>query len=366
MRKILTIAVALAAAFAVAACGSDNKSSSSTATGPDVNAKGEGQLDMVNWEGYADPSFTKGFEQATGCKVNSVPAGTSDEMFTKFTSGGGGQYDLVSPSGDASLRLIKAGAVAPLDTAKLVNFKSLAPNLQSPAFNTVDGKNYGLSFMWGANVLIYNADKIKTAPTSWAAIYDPQYKGKITVPDNPIQIADPALQFFGQQDPYALSQETLQKVQQKLTQQRPLVKKYWVLATDFESLFKSGDAIIGAGWPLMTNDLRKAGMNVKEVLPREGVTGWSDSWMLAKNAKHPICAYKWMNYVTSPATQAKVAAVTNYSPANLKACAAVGPQRCKELHITDPRYYGTIKYWQYPIAPTNYRQWTDAWAQVRG
>ena len=118
MRKMLTIAVALSAAFAVAACGSDNKSSSSTVTGPDVNAKGEGQLDMVNWEGYADPSFVKDFEKATGCNVNSVPAGTSDEMFTKFTSGGGGQYDLVSPSGDASLRLIKSGAVAPLDTSK--------------------------------------------------------------------------------------------------------------------------------------------------------------------------------------------------------------------------------------------------------
>jgi len=365
VRRILVVAVALATAFAVAACG-DSGSSKSTATGPDVNAKGEGQLNIVNWEGYADPSFAKTFEQQTGCKVNSVPAGTSDEMFTKFTSGGGGQYDLVSPSGDASLRLIKAGAVAPLDTSKLTNFKDLAPNLQSPAFNTVDGRNYGLSFMWGANVLIYNADKIKQPPTSWAAIYDPQYKGQITVPDNPIQIADPALQFFGQKDPYAISADTLKQVQTKLTQQRPLVKKYWVLATDFESLFKSGDAIIGAGWPLMTNDLKASGLNVKEVLPKEGVTGWSDSWMVAKNAKHPICAYKWMNYVTSPPVQAKVAKVTNYTPANLKTCAVVGPAQCKALHITDPKYYGTIKYWQYPIAPTNYRQWTDAWAQVKG
>ena len=74
----------------------------------------------------------------------------------------------------------------------------------------------------------------------------------------------------------------------------------------------------------MTNDLKKAGMNVKEVLPKEGVTGWSDSWMLSKNAKHPICAYKYMNYVTSPATQAKVADVTGYSPANTKTCAVVG------------------------------------------
>jgi putative spermidine/putrescine transport system substrate-binding protein len=366
----------LAIAATIAACGSDDKSSSTssggggststTSSGPDVNQKGEGKLNMVIWEGYADKSFANAFTKQTGCKVNAVPAGTSDEMFTKFRSGGGGQYDLVSPSGDASLRLIKSGAAAPLDTAKLTNFSDLAPQLQAPDFNTVEGKHYGLSFMWGANVLIYNKDKIKTPPTSWADLYSQKYKGKITVPDNPIQIADVALQFEGAQDPYAIDQATLDKVKSKLKQQRPLVRKYWVLASDFESLFKSGDAVIGAGWPLMTNDLRKAGMNVGEVLPKEGVTGWSDSWMLSTKAQHPICAYKWMNYVTSPKVQKQVADVTAYSPANQKTCEVVGAKQCKALHIRDQKYYDTIKYWQTPIDPTNYRQWSDAWAEVRG
>src|SRR3954469_4316678 len=273
MKQLLGLIALLVAAAALAACGSDDSSDSSTAKGPDLNKKGEGQVNMVIWEGYADKSYANQFEKQTGCKVNAVPAGTSDEMFTKFRSGGGGQYDLVSPSGDASLRLIKSGAVAPLDKTKLTNFSDLAPQLQSPDFNTVDGKNYGLSFMWGANVLIYNKDKIKQAPTSWSTIYDPKYKGRITVPDNPIQIADPALQFVKAQNPYALSTQQLDQVKAKLKQQRPLVKKYWVLATDFETLFKNGDAVLGAGWPLMTNELRKAGMNVGEVLPKEGVTG---------------------------------------------------------------------------------------------
>jgi putative spermidine/putrescine transport system substrate-binding protein len=369
MKQLLGLVALLVSCAALAACGgSDNGDSGGGggANGPDLSQKGEGQLNMVIWEGYADKSFANQFEKDTGCKVNAVPAGTSDEMFTKFRSGGGGQYDLVSPSGDASLRLIKSGAVAPLDKSKLTNFNDLAPQLQSPEFNTVDGKNYGLSFMWGANVLIYNKDKIKTAPTSWADLYSPKFKGKITVPDNPIQIADVALQFGGTDKPYALSQDQLDAAKKKLEQQRPLVRKYWVLATDFESLFKSGDATLGAGWPLMTNDLRKAGMNVGEVLPKEGVTGWSDSWMLSAKAKHPICAYKWMNYVTSPQTQAKVADVTAYSPANQKTCEVVGAKRCKELHIRDQKYYGTIKYWQTPVSPTNYRQWSDAWAEVRG
>jgi putative spermidine/putrescine transport system substrate-binding protein len=367
LRPFLTL-TAVVALLGVAACGDDDKKGggSSGAAGPDVTKPGEGQLDMVIWEGYADPSYVKGFEKQSGCKVNAVPAGSSDEMYTKFRSGGGGQYDLVSPSGDASLRLIKSGAVAPLDTSKLTNFDNLAPQLQSPDFNTVDGKNYGISFMWGADVLIYNADKIKTAPDSWADLYDAKYKGKITVPDNPIQIADVALQFFDAENPYAIDQATLDKVRSKLLAQRGLVRKYWVLASDFEQLFKSGDAIIGAGWPLMTNDLKKAGLNVAEVLPKEGVTGWSDSWMLSAKAKNPICAYKYMNYMTSPEVQAKVADVTAYSPANLKTCPVVGDARCKALHITDTTYYDTIKYWETPTAPTTYRDWTDTWAEVRG
>jgi len=373
VRRLFLIAALIAGVFAIAACGSDSNdkksttaAGASTVKGPDINAKGEGQLNMVIWEGYSDESYVKGFEAETGCKVKAVFAGSSDEMFTKFNAGGGGQYDLASFSGDASLRAIKSGSVAQLDVSKLTNFKDVAPQLQSPEFNTVDGKQYGLSFVWGANVLIYNKDVITTAPDSWSVLYDPQYKGKITVPDNPIQIADVALQFEGAASPYAIDQATLDKVTAKLKEQRSLVKKYWVLATDFEDLFKSKAAVLGAGWSLMTNDLKKAGLNVAEVIPKEGVTGWSDSWMLSKNAAHPICAYKYMNYVTSPKVQAQVTDVTGYTPANLKSCPVVGEERCNALHITDASYYSKIKYWETPTQPTNYKQWADAWATVKG
>jgi putative spermidine/putrescine transport system substrate-binding protein len=366
VRGPIALVVTMVALWGLAACGGDNNDKSSSATGPNINAQGEGRLNIVAWEGYTDPSWVKTFEKQTGCNVNAVYAGSSDEMFTKFRSGGGGQFDLASFSGDASVRAIRSGSVATLDKSKLSNFDNLAKQLQSPSFNSADGKQYGMSFMWGANVLIYNTKAFPTPPDSWSVIYDPKNKGKITVPDNPIQIADPALQFFGAQDPYAISQGTLDQVKNKLKQQRDLVRKYWVLATDFEQLFKSGDATLGAGWPLMTNDLKKAGVPVAEVIPKEGVTGWSDSWMLAKNAKNPICAYKYINYVTTPDVQKQVADVTGYSPANTKTCAVVGPARCKDLHITDNHYYDTIKYWQTPVKPTDYRQWTDAWGEVKG
>ena len=109
-------------------------------------------------------------------------------------SGGGGQYDMVSASGDASLRLIYGKDVRPRSNVNLIpDSKNFITPFKSPANNTVDGKHYGVSLQWGPNTLIYNTKTVTQAPTSWAAIYDPKYKGKVTVPDNPIQIADAAL-----------------------------------------------------------------------------------------------------------------------------------------------------------------------------
>ncbi len=125
--------------------------------------------------------------------------------------------------------------------------------------------------------------------------------------------------------------------------------------------------MIGAGWPLMTNDLKKAGMNVKEVLPKEGVTGWSDSWMLSKNAKHPICAYKYMNYVTLADDAGQGRGRDGLQPREPEDLRSRRSERCKDLHITRRRTTTTrSSTGQTPVQPTNYRQWTDAWAEVKG
>src|SRR5690606_38409793 len=184
----------------------------------------------------------------------------------------------------------------------------------------------GLSYEWGPNVLLWNTDKIKTAPTSWAAIYDAQYKGKISVPDNPIQIADAALYLakkdpgLGITDPYALTSRQLDAAVELLKQQRPLVKKYWALASDEIELFKNGDVIIGAAWPYQTITLKAAGAKVEDTIPAEGATGWADSWMLSAKSRHVNCAYKWMAWVSTPQVQAEQALFFGETPANMKAC----------------------------------------------
>ncbi len=220
-----------------------------------------GTLNMIAWEGYTQPQWVKPFETSSGCKVNAKYAGSSDEMVTLMRSGGGGQYDMVSASGDASLRLIYGRTCRPSTRPRSRTSRTSCKTFQSPPNNTVDGKHYGISLQWGPNTLLYNTKKVTPAPTSWAAIYDAKYKGLVTVPDNPIQIADAALYLMktkpalGITDPYELNADQFDAAIALLKQQKPLIKKYWALASDEIDLFKNGDAVIGASWPYQTNTL---------------------------------------------------------------------------------------------------------------
>jgi putative spermidine/putrescine transport system substrate-binding protein len=386
MRKVrarLVVLGAVAAALAVPAAGVG-----STQGLPTTIGKGEGALNLIEWPAYSDPSFAKRFEQETGCKIRRKDAGSSNEMVALMRAGGGGgggQWDLVSASGDASLRLIYGGDVQPVNVNLIPSWKDFLPAFKSPPHNTVKGVHYGVSVQWGPNTLIYNAKVVKPAPTSWGAIYSPRYKGRITVPNNPIQIADAALYLsktkpsLGIKDPYELTKAQLDAAVSLLKEQKPLLKRYWNSATDEIQDFKSGDVVIGAGWPYQTLQLQAAKAPIKETIPREGTTGWADTWMLAKRAPHPNCAYLWMRYVTTPQVEAKQALVFGETPVNPKACPIMNrlqPGSCAQYHLNAPASYSrSIRFWKTPIAQCgwkpgsgcmDYNAWQRAWAQVTG
>jgi putative spermidine/putrescine transport system substrate-binding protein len=370
-------------AVAVTACGSSS-SSSSTAGLPTKIGPGEGQLNLVAWEGYTQPEWVKPFEKQTGCKVHAKFAGSSDEMVTLMRQGGGSQYDMVSASGDASLRLIRGGEAQPMNPDLVPEWKNFFPQLQSPIHNTVDGKHYGFSVQWGPNTLLYNTKSVTPAPTSWSAIYGPKYKGQVTVPANPIQIADAALYLsktqpnLGISDPYELTEAQLNAAANLLKQQRPLIKKYWALASDEVELFKNGDVTIGAAWPYQYSQLIGAKEPVKQIIPSEGATGWADTWMLSAHPKDPNCAYNWVNWVSSPKVQAEQAISYGETPVNTKACPfmeKIEKGSCSLYHADAPSaYFDTIKFWKTPIAECgngqndcmDYSKWQQKWTEVTG
>jgi len=379
---LLLGAVLAVMAVGVSACGSSSSSTASSTLPTSVGA-GEGELNLIAWEGYAQPEWVKPFEKSTGCVVHSKYAGSSDEMVALMRQAGG-QYDMVSASGDASLRLIRGGNVQEMNVALVPEWKNFIPQLQSPPHNTVNGKHYGISLQWGPNTLLYSTKSVQPAPTSWAAIYSPQYKGQVTVPNNPIQIADAALYLsktqpaLGITDPYELTEAQLNAAVKLLKEQRPLIKKYWALASDEIELFKNGDVVVGAAWPYQTNTLQADKVPVKDLIPVQGATGWADTWMLATGAKHPNCAYKWVNWVSSPKVQAEQAISYGETPANTKACALMeGIQKgsCTVYHANAPSaYFDSIKFWKTPVPECgngqnncmDYSAWQQKWTEATG
>ena len=343
-----------------------------------------GTLNMIAWEGYTQPQWVTPFQKSTGCQVHAKYAGSSDEMVTLMRSGGGSQYDMVSASGDASLRLIYGHDVQTVDPSKVPDFKNFGKAFQSPPNNTVAGKHYGISLQWGPNTLLYNTKVVKPAPTSWSVIYGPKYKGKVTVPDNPIQIADAALYLMktqpslGIKDPYELNSNQFTATINLLKRQKPLIKAYWGLAGQEINMFKNGDAVVGASWPYQTNTLQADKAPVKDLIPKEGATGWLDTWMVSAHTKNIDCAYKWLAWVSTPKVQAQQAIYFGETPVNSKACSimnTLSKGSCAQYHANAPlKYFKQIYFWKTPIADCgngkkdcmDYTKWQQAWTQLKG
>jgi putative spermidine/putrescine transport system substrate-binding protein len=380
-----------AALLALCACGS------STPPGPSIlpqpptaklhpqNSIGqaEGQLNLVAWTGYADDSWAKPFTDQTGCKITATYARSSAEMLALMKDGGAGQWDMVSASGEAGLRLIYNGDVKPMNPDLIPDWKDFTSYFKNPPFNSINDVHYGISVQWSPNALLFSTQKFPNAPTSWNVIYDPANKGLITVPDSPMQIADAALYLMrsnptlGITDPYELTQKQFDASINLLKRQRPLIRQYWATSTDEVGLFQRGDVFVGSASVYQTAYLKTAGVPVGDTIPNEGATGWADTWMLATKAKHPNCAYSWAKYVSTPRIQAEQAVLLGETPVNPKACGEMEGLRSGScgVHHADATaaYIESIKFWKTPLATCpngaaaciSYEQWVPAWASVK-
>ncbi len=367
-----------------------------------VGGPGEGALNIIIWAGYAEDGSTNkeydwihAFQDATGCQVQTKIGNTSDEMVTLLRQGGGSVYDGVSASGDATNRLIANGDVAAIEPTQIPGFGDVAPFLQDAPHYVVDGKHYGVPHGWGGNSLMYRTDLVTPAPASWNVVFDPtasqpyQSPPTITAYDSPIYIADAALYLkatdpsLGITDPYELTQEQLDAAVNLLKQQHPWVGKYWALYSDEIDNFKSGATVVGTTWPYQVNALKGEGVKVEAVVPKEGMTGWADTWMMSSHAQHPNCMLKWMAWMITPEVQAQVAENFGEAPANPKACkyldAGYGPYQLKDFctlySVNDPAFYGNIAFWKTPLPDcgdsrgqtcTDYSVWTQKWTEIKG
>jgi putative spermidine/putrescine transport system substrate-binding protein len=393
-------AVAAAAALALTACGSSTDTGSGGgATGaggfqvPDLKplaALGtpEGKVSVLAWPGYVEDGSTDptvdwvtDFEKESGCQVTVKTFGTSDEAVQLMRTG---QYDVVSASGDATLRLIAGGDVEPVNTSLVSNYADIFESLKNQPWNSVDGQMYGIPQGRGANLLMYRTDAVTPAPDSWSAVFDQAsaQKGKVTAYDSPIYIADAALYLMattpalGIKDPYALDEKQLAAAVDLLKAQAPNVSEYWSDYLKEVQAFKSGSTTVGTTWQFIANLAQSEKVPVEAVLPKEGATGWSDTWMVGAKSQAKTCAYKFIDHIVSPKTNAAVAEWFGEAPSNKKACDETSdPKFCDTFHAEDEDYFSKVRYWNTPIEAcldgrtdvkcTDYAAWTKAWTEVR-
>jgi putative spermidine/putrescine transport system substrate-binding protein len=352
---------------------------------------GEGQVDIVAWPGYIERGesdaaydWVTQFEKDSGCKVTVKTAATSDEMVTLMNQGG---FDLVTASGDASLRLVAGGKVQPVNVDLIKSWSTVDDRLKDAPWYTVDGKRYGVPYQWGPNVLMYSTDAFKDQPpTSWSVVFEEQTlpdgksnKGRVQAYDGAIYVADAATYLMskkpelGIKDPYELNEEQYSAAMDLLKAQRQLIGRYWHDAMVQVDDFTNEGVVASSSWPFQVNLLKANGAQIDSVVPEEGATGWADTTMMHVDAAHPNCAYMWIEHSLDPKVQGDLAAWFGSVP--------VVPAACKgnEL-LTDDGCatngfdnFDKIHFWKTPIGKCEtqencvpYSRWVSDYIAVMG
>ena len=308
-------------------------------------------LNLLVWEGYADPSYVHAFEEENHCKVSASYMGSSDELVTKLRGGSAGTYDVISPSSDVATSIAAAGLVAPLDLSKFPSYSQLSLQLTSLPLVRVNGQVYGVPFMWGPDPLIYDTTAFAQPPDSWNVFWDAKYRGKISVWDD-LSTVYMAAQVLGYDKPdpgqlYNLNDEQLEAVKKKLLELKPNIRKMWATGGELTNLFQNHEVVAAMGWPLMTNQLRKSKFPVGELIPKENTTGWIDHLMITAGSENKELAGKFLEFMITAQTQKMVTDVTGYTPANPQAAKLMTPEEVKGLHLDDvDNYQKRIYFWQ--------------------
>ena len=373
----------------VAACSSAGGSAAPSV--PTTVGEGEGELNLIIWAGYAergatDPTFdwVTPFEDKTGCKVNTTDMTDSNNGVSLMQSG---DYDGGSFSGDATSRLMAGGIVAPINPALIPNYANVFEGLKNKTHNSLGGVPYGVPHGRGPNLLMYNTEVITTEPTSWEPVWEggSAYAGKISVYDSSIYIADAALHLMttkpdlGITNPYQLNEAQFTAAIDLLEQQRDNGALYWGTYSDQVASYAAGDVVVGTSWQFQVNLMQSEEEPIAGVLPAEGSTGWSDTWMIHANAKHPNCMYKWMDHMASAEANGQATVWFGEAPTSQAACdyaETLSPGHCELTHATDEAYYDKIWYWTTPQADCadtdsattckDQDDWVEAWTQLRG
>jgi putrescine transport system substrate-binding protein len=332
MMRHLARAVALAASLALAACGGDKPI--------------EQTLHIYNWSDYIDPALLADFTKETGIKVVYDTFDSNEVLETKVLQGGTG-YDIVAPSNHNLPRFIAAGAIQPLDKAKLPGFDKLAPDLMTHLGAFDPGAKYAFPYMQGTIGVGYNkAEVAKRLPgvtlDSWNVVFKPENLAKLQ--DCGVYFLDAsedmyavALNYIGK-DPNSKASADYVAATDMLLKARPFVKKFH--SSEYIDALANGDVCVAIGY---SGDVLQAkaraeeaknGVEVGYFIPKEGSQLWFDTFVIPVDAPNPDAAHKFIAFMLKPEVIARASNYTQYANAN----AAATPLLDESLR-SDPNVY---------------------------
>jgi spermidine/putrescine transport system substrate-binding protein len=326
-RAALRGAGLLGASAILAACGVEGSGNDDTpqAAGFWESQKKAGQLDFANWPLYMDQEKVGGkvvypslqdFTKETGIKVNYKEVINENEAFLgKITpslkAGQPTGWDLMVITNGSSLdKLLRQNFLVELDHSKLPNFeKNADPSIKNPSYDP--GNKYTIAWQSGLTGLAYNPKLTKRPITSFNDLFDPAFKGKITVFGDDEDF--PTLTMIGMGiDPVKSTEEDWKRAAEKMKELRPQLREFIDNAGEAEVL-SSGNAWISMAYSGDIFILNNSGSpDIKFVVPKEGAALWTDNMMIPKGAKHPLDAITYMDYVYRPDVAAKLAEYIAY------------------------------------------------------
>jgi putative spermidine/putrescine transport system substrate-binding protein len=260
------------------------------------------ELRILAWQGYADDDWVKAFEKENNVDVSVVYVGTDDEIWAKIKGSEGQDFDLFAVNTAQLQRYIDLGLTTAYDLSALPNQKETLPRFQDLSKVTGvmrDGKVYAIPYAFDSIGIIYDKDKVKPAPTSWSALWDPQYQGRVLDYDNGEHNFSVAALDMGIADPFNLSDEQMQAAKKRLIDLKHNLLSFYTTADEALQLYQHNDvALMFANFgQQQVKMMTDAGANIGYVNPKEGALAWLDTWAMTKGVKNKALAEKWVNFV---------------------------------------------------------------------
>jgi spermidine/putrescine transport system substrate-binding protein len=297
-------------------------------------AAADGTINIYAWADSISPELVTKFEAETGTKVNVDAFNSNEDALTKLQAGNSG-YDIVTPSQHFVKIMVDTGLLEDIDAHDMAAFARVEDKWKNQWWD--EGSDYSIPLAYGTAGFTVNRDVYKGPVDTWAVLFEPpaELNGKIAMLSYPDEVVGGAELFLGV--PFCSADKAeMKKVLDLLEAQKPHVAAY--TSDNIENRIGSGEVGAHFWWDGNTLRTRMAGANIEYAMPKEGLVGWLDSFVVPKGATNVEGAKAFIDFMS---TEENATAQYNYyahsSPMKLdKAAAKYTPENAPELFPTVP------------------------------